>query len=197
MLLASSIVRRTLWAVRSLRYARRIQNNGPAILRISGTVEGTMHLGVQYGLYTLSPSFVYVGREGAIRVNGHAFFYGNNIVRVEPGAELIIGDKTRMNLRASLNMKRKVTIGEHCVISQGVHIRDNDGHKLDGVEGIAPISIGDHVWIGWESVILKGVTVGAGSVIAAKSVVTRDVPASCLAGGNPARVLRTNIVWDE
>ena len=54
----------------------------------------------------------------------------------------------------------------------------------------APIRIGNDVWIGMRSIILKGVTIGDGAVIAAGSVVTRDVPAGTLYGGNPARFIK-------
>lgn len=59
-----------------------------------------------------------------------------------------------------------------------------------------PISIGDHVWIGLNATILKGVTIGEGSVIAAGSVVVKDVPAHTLVGGIPAKVLKENIEWE-
>ncbi|MNN74185.1 putative acetyltransferase [compost metagenome] len=54
----------------------------------------------------------------------------------------------------------------------------------------APITIGDNVWIGFQAAILKGVTVGEGAIIAAKAVVTKDVPAWSVVAGNPARVVK-------
>ena len=59
-----------------------------------------------------------------------------------------------------------------------------------GLEQAKPITIGDHVWVGADVTILPGVTIGEGSVIGAKSVVTKDIPARVLAVGNPCRVLR-------
>jgi len=58
------------------------------------------------------------------------------------------------------------------------------------LEQAVPVSIADDVWIGGGAVILPGVSIGAGSVIAAGSVVTKDVPSGVLAGGNPCRVLK-------
>jgi acetyltransferase-like isoleucine patch superfamily enzyme len=58
------------------------------------------------------------------------------------------------------------------------------------MERDSPVDIGDYVWVGMNSIILKGVTVGEGAIIGAGSVVTRDVPPFCLAAGAPARVLR-------
>jgi len=59
-----------------------------------------------------------------------------------------------------------------------------------------PISIGNHVWIGINATILKGVTIGDGAIIAAGAVVTRDIPASCMAAGVPASVIKNNISWE-
>ena len=58
-----------------------------------------------------------------------------------------------------------------------------------------PIKIGNHVWIGQRATVLKGVTIGDGAVIAAGSIVTRDVPPHSLVGGIPAKVLKENVEW--
>ena len=60
----------------------------------------------------------------------------------------------------------------------------------------APIHIGNHVWVGVRAIILKGVTIGDGAIIAAGSVVTRDVPANTLVGGVPAKIIKDNISWE-
>ncbi len=58
------------------------------------------------------------------------------------------------------------------------------------------VRIGNHVWIGMNVLILKGVTINDGAIIAAGSVVTRDVPANCLAAGVPAYVIKENVTWE-
>lgn len=82
----------------------------------------------------------------------------------------------------------------------GSVIRDNDGagHKLlyEGYENSKPIIIGDNVWIGENSMVLKGVCVGDGAVIAAGSIVVNNVPAKSLVGGVPAKVIKNNISWE-
>ena len=81
----------------------------------------------------------------------------------------------------------------------GVLIYDQDGHPLDAArrragepsppESVAPVTLGNDVWVGSGAVILKGVTVGDRAVVAARSVVTKDVPADSVVAGNPARVV--------
>ena len=92
-----------------------------------------------------------------------------------------------------------MTVGEHCTLSWDVTVTDSDFHALvvDGVEQPAdgPVRIGDRVWIGTRAVVLKGVTIGDGAVVAAGAVVTRDVPAGAVVAGVPARVVRTVDGW--
>ncbi|HAV1523730.1 TPA: sugar O-acetyltransferase [Enterobacter hormaechei subsp. steigerwaltii] len=66
----------------------------------------------------------------------------------------------------------------------------NPGHRSTGIEYVRPVTIGDRVWVGGKSVILPGVRIGNDVVIAAGSVVTRDIPDRAIAGGVPARVLK-------
>lgn len=90
-----------------------------------------------------------------------------------------------------------ITIGKNVMISQFVTLRDTD-HVFDSTDkpmidqGIisAPIVIEDDVWLGHGVVVLKGVTIGTGSVIAAGAVVTKDVPRYSIVGGVPAKVIR-------
>lgn len=100
------------------------------------------------------------------------------IVRI--GRESTVGDRTQ------IHACRLVEIGQRVMISWDVTLLENNYHS----NSRGPIVIGDDVWIGCHAIVLSGVTVGPGAVIAAGSVVTRDVPPHTLVGGNPARVLR-------
>lgn len=102
-----------------------------------------------------------------------------------------------------------IRIGNDSVISWGVTIVDHDSHSTKWSEraadiadwhrgrknwahvAIAPVVIGDKVWIGFNAIILKGTTIGEGSVIGAGAVVTRDVPPYTIVAGNPAKIIRT------
>nr|WP_240760053.1 hypothetical protein [Lichenicoccus roseus] len=61
----------------------------------------------------------------------------------------------------------------------------------------ADVTIHDRVWIGFRAVVLKGVTISEGAIIGTGSVVTKQVPAHCVAAGNPARVIRKDVSWTE
>ena len=60
---------------------------------------------------------------------------------------------------------------------------------------MAPIVIQDHVWLGMNVIVLKGVTIGEGAIVAAGSIVTKDVPPHCLVAGVPAKVVKTDVTW--
>jgi acetyltransferase-like isoleucine patch superfamily enzyme len=117
-------------------------------------------------------------------------------------AVLTIGDGTFINEGSELHVGLRVTIGARCAIAGQVIIRDRDSHRLGSagddaplVESLRPVSIGDHVWIGSRAIVLKGVSIGEGAVIAAGAVVTADVPSKSLVAGNPARVIREGVRW--
>ena len=111
------------------------------------------------------------------------------------GARIEIGDNTYLNRRTEVFCSKSVRIGAGCAVAWDVLITDSDYHSIDGHEPTAPVEIGDRVWVGAGAKILKGVTVGDGAVIAAGSVVSRDVPASALMGGVPAKVIREGVTW--
>lgn len=112
-----------------------------------------------------------------------------------PGARIEIGASTYINRRSEMCAKSIVRIGTRCAISWDVTITDTDYHQLEGAPAVAPVSIGDEVWVGARAIILKGVTVGSGAVIAAGAVVSRDVPARSLVAGVPGQVVRENVSW--
>jgi galactoside O-acetyltransferase len=119
-----------------------------------------------------------------------------------------IGDRCFIG-RSDLICYRGIQIGDDVIISWGVTVVDHDSHAIDWSQRSgdvaawakgrkcwtdvmhAPITIEDKVWVGFGVSILKGVTIGEGSVIGACSVVTNDVPPYTVAAGNPARVIRS------
>ncbi|CAM3144630.1 sugar O-acetyltransferase [Streptobacillus ratti] len=111
------------------------------------------------------------------------------------GYNCVIGDFTFINHNAYLMDCATIKIGTHCFIGPNcgmytaIHpLLANERNK--GLEKAKPITIGDNVWIGADVTILPGVTIGSNSVIGAKSIVTKDIPDSVIAIGNPCKVLR-------
>ena len=113
------------------------------------------------------------------------------------GSRLSIGDDFGMT-GGSLVVDQSITIGHRVWVGANTIITDTDFHPLDPYlrqvnplqAKTVPVSIADDVFIGMNCLILKGVTVGARSVIGAGSVVTRDVPEDAIVAGNPAQVIR-------
>ena len=136
---------------------------------------------------------------GGGKNNGQIRIGYGSYIQVGTNAELSIGDSF-VNREVKIICNNKMTIGDGCIIAMGTVIRDNDGgnHRILSLNynNAKPVKIGNHVWIGENSVILKGVTIGDGAVIAASSLVTKDVPPHCLVAGSPAKVIRENIEWE-
>jgi acetyltransferase-like isoleucine patch superfamily enzyme len=128
-------------------------------------------------------------------INKCTFFVDNNAV-------LILGNNVGIS-QSTIICCRKVVIGDNVKIGAGVKIFDSDFHslnsevrrsKLDKLNSISlPINIGDNVFIGAFSIILKGVDIGPNSIIAAGSVLSKSVPENQLWAGNPAKFVRDTV----
>ncbi len=102
-----------------------------------------------------------------------------------------IGDRVFVNCGTVLISVLEVTIGDDVALASEVYIMDSNSHGVEGKPHVeAPVRIGDGTWVGARAMILPGVTIGKRVVVAAGSVVTRDVPDDVLVAGNPARVVR-------
>lgn len=128
--------------------------------------------------------------------------HGPNILRtLAPHAEIEIGEFCGFT-SATVSAAVRVTIGPRSLIGPGTLITDSDHHPVDlgpvprrfrGFPASDPsdaVSVGEDVFIGARAIILKGVTIGDGSVVGAGSVVTRSIPEGVIAAGNPCRVIR-------
>lgn len=117
--------------------------------------------------------------------------------------QLSIGNGCNFGAYNHITCANHIQIGNCILTGKWVTITDNDHGKTD-TESLhmdpmkrpicskGPVVIGNNVWIGDKATILAGVTIGDGAVIAANAVVTKDVPAYCVAAGNPARIIKRN-----
>ena len=87
------------------------------------------------------------------------------------------------------------------MLSYDIEIRNTDSHKIydkntnERINEGSSINIGNHVWLGMRAVILKGVNIGHNSIVAAGSIVTKDVKANTIVSGNPAKQIKENVYW--
>jgi acetyltransferase-like isoleucine patch superfamily enzyme len=144
---------------------------------------------------------------GRIKIGDHCRIYGT--LQSQDEGKITIGDHTCIYERSVVGSVCSVSIGSCVIISNHVHIFDNNNHPtspsvrhdmcMGGFEGdawrwrhadSAPVVIEDDVWIGENAAIMKGVTVGKGAIVAAHAVVTKDVPPCTVVAGNPARVVK-------
>ncbi len=126
--------------------------------------------------------------------------------------KIILGDYAHIGNTVQVMCVNKIIIGKYAVIADESIISDNNNHpvmpeyrlamtqtphgsemKKQKYSDCKPIIIGENVWIGRRVIINKGVTIGDNSVVAACSVVTKDVPANCIVAGNPAKIVKTDI----
>lgn len=113
------------------------------------------------------------------------------------GGILRIGKNTSIGPYTMINSFSEIEIGENCMIAEFVTIRDHD-HRFSEPElamrnqgwSIAPITIGNNVWLGSKVTITKGCRIGDNVIIGANSVVTKDIPANSMAVGSPAKVIK-------
>ena len=150
-------------------------------------------------------------KPGAIVIGNHVSCYAGCSFAIGENGHCMVGDFTLLN-GALIMAEEKIDIGSYCLISWGVGIADSDFHPLEPAQRLidaqalapffkdrpprprlttAPVKICNNVWIGMNAVILKGVTIGDNSVVAAGAVVTKSVPANTVVAGNPATTVKT------
>ena len=152
---------------------------------------GRLEVGMRWAEGAFSTTELTVKPGGRLTVSGRFLVLTGGSVVVAAGAHLKLNNGY-VNRGTAIECWSSITIGEDAAIGPGVSIRDSDNHTISGASGPTsrPITIGDHVWVGERAMILKGVTVGDGAIVAAGAVVTRDVEPGTLVAGVPARYVR-------
>ncbi len=115
-----------------------------------------------------------------------------------------IGDKVKNTGPGKWSCRERGTvlsIGSRSLIATGVTILTSDGHDIyfnnERSNHASNIIIGEHVWIGQETILLKGSNIGDGCVIGARSMVTKPIPPHKIAAGSPCKIIKDGVEWDE
>jgi acetyltransferase-like isoleucine patch superfamily enzyme len=134
-------------------------------------------------------------KHGSISVGNNTRFWPGVKLSCEgtpaQAARMVIGQRVQIGDNTQIHCGSKLTIDDNVMISWSCNIMDRDFHPLDQGEEIRrPVHIGKNAWIACQVTILKGVTIGEGAVVAAGSIVTRDVPPYTVVAGNPAKIVK-------
>jgi acetyltransferase-like isoleucine patch superfamily enzyme len=150
-----------------------------------------------------------------LTVGDNCFLSASFVFEAKTG-EICLGDRCYLGANTSILCRSRVSLGNDVTIAWDVMIYDHDSHSMDWRDRAkavqlfyerygesdcfdrldwsnvrsAPIVIHDRVWIGFGATVLKGVTIGEGAIVAARSVVTQDVEPYTVVAGNPARAIR-------
>ena len=148
--------------------------------------------------FGFKPGFMSSTVAGSLHLENNSKLVIDGKVVVGPGVRLYVGEQAVLELEdvyinsdSNIMCYKHVKIGKGTIIGCDVVILDSDQHLIvrEDFEMRKPILIGSHVWIGSRAMILKGVTIGSGSVVACGAVVNRNVPENTLVAGVPAKII--------
>ncbi len=161
-------------------------------------------LQIDESLYLGETSFGGNGRSSIIRLDENAAFVVHGKASLYYGADVIVFNggtfeigNSFINSDCRIRCHESISIGNDCAISHEFSVMDSNAHALNGDRKTQPVKIGNHVWIGTRVIVLSGVTIGDGAVIAAGSIVTHDVPERTLVAGAPIKVIKENVDWEH
>ncbi len=146
----------------------------------------------------------FAGENLSCRIGSNARIQGGHLTVTDTGSRIEIGSDAFMFEPMIVAQEGcSIVIGPDCMMAYGVDVRCSDGHSiLDVATGsrlnpARDVLIGEHVWIGFRSSILKGARIESNAVVAAGTVVTKTVSAGSVVAGDSARQIRSGITWDR
>lgn len=142
------------------------------------------------------------GDNNRLIINKTARFMGPCDITMDGNSKLSVGEDAGIRDVQFVMKDADIEVGRLCMFSNHILLRNTDSHKVISVEDdqvtnkSRDIRLGEHVWIGQNATILKGVSIGNNSIVALGTIVTKDVPANAIVAGVPSRVVKTGITWD-
>lgn len=192
------MINRIIDFILKIRSRRRVKNNT--------TITGKNHIIGARANVMLSDG----AQKKQVTIDSDCWLYGK--IAVQNGGTVALHKHAQIGENSYILCVNHIEIGAYTAIAPNVTICDNNNHPISPEQrkimrvyppghdskmwkhsANAPIIIGENCWIGTNVRICKGVTIGDNSIVAACSVVTKDVPANCIVAGNPARIVKTNI----
>lgn len=153
---------------------------------------------------------VYSSSKNNIIIGDNCFILGR--ILSENNGKIIIGNNTSIRDNVSIRCSNQITIGDNVIFSFNIVVTDNNNHPINPEDRLkminsgwstdhwnlkhsesSPIKIGNNVWVGQNCFILKGVNIGDNSIVAAATVVTKNVPENSIVAGNPGKVVKSDI----
>lgn len=136
--------------------------------------------------------------KNGVKINGSFIEIVGNDCQIIIGKNSIIGDGCYLSAKEE---SIKISLGEECMLSRNAKLMTSDGHPIvqNGqiINSAKNITLHERVWVADDVTILKGVEIGAGSVVGIGSILTKSIPAGSIAVGNPAKVIKENISWEH
>jgi maltose O-acetyltransferase len=160
-------------------------------------VQGSLEWGRRPVFWDREPTLA-VGAGGRLAIGDDFLSYGDPLparISAAAGAVLTIGDGCLVNYGVEIFASHAVHIGSDVLIGDLATVYDTDFHPVDPDSStrVEPVTIEDGAWICRLAIVLPGVTVGTGAIVAAGAVATRDVPPHSIVAGNPAKVVREDL----
>ncbi len=150
------------------------------------------------GVFTI----MFYGRNNIVRIGRNSvmtnaqFICGNN-------GSIEIGDKTTIEGAAFHSSEARVVIGQDCMISMDVIVRNHDNHHIfdmrtnERINYNKDVVIGNHVWIGKDATLLSGCRIGDGSIVAENATTSSSFPSNVIVAGCPAKIIRESVCWSR
>jgi len=157
---------------------------------------GSLELNKKWSKKDPFQTLLCMGDNVKLSLSGSFAIFSGARIYINKNAQLSLGSGY-INHGLTLSVFESVTIGNNVAISEDVSIRDSDNHQItdSSKPKTAPITIGNHVWIGMNVTILKGTEIGDNCVVAAGTVLSGVYPPNCLIAGIPGKIIRENINW--
>lgn len=158
--------------------------------------KGSLHIGHDIGSFPRgSISAFRLGNNSHLIINGTFHLLSGHQINIDDNAKIEFNNGV-FNHDVVVDCKKYIKFGNNVGIGSQGYIMDSDAHYINGQKKAIEIIIEANVLVGFRTSIMKGTCIRAGSVIAANSVVTKEIPSKCIAAGNPAQVIKENITWD-